>query len=64
MCALSRVRASNWNGSKTPAMRIRPAGAQAAEARIYWDAGTGTIDWSAPKATVPMNHPTAATRYT
>jgi hypothetical protein len=34
------------------------------EARIYWDAGSGEIDFSAPHATVPMNHPTVATRYT
>jgi hypothetical protein len=34
------------------------------EARIYWDAGTGAVDFSAPHATVPMNHPTKATRYT
>ena len=33
------------------------------EARVYWDAGTGTIDWSAPVATVAMNGPTSATRY-
>jgi len=36
----------------------------AAEARIYWDAGTGQIDFSEPHATVPMGHPTEATRYT
>jgi hypothetical protein len=34
------------------------------EARIYWDAGTGEIDFSAPHATVPMDNPTSATRYT
>jgi len=34
------------------------------EGRIHWDAGTGEIDWTAPHATVPMNHPTSATRYT
>jgi hypothetical protein len=34
------------------------------EARIYWDAGTGEIDFSEPYATVPMNHPTNAHRYT
>jgi hypothetical protein len=34
------------------------------EARIYWDAGTGEMDWRAPHATVHMNHPTKATRYT
>jgi hypothetical protein len=34
------------------------------EARIYWDAGTGEMDWIAPYATVPMNHPTKAARYT
>jgi len=34
------------------------------EARIYWDAGSGAVDFSAPHATVPMNHPTTATRYT
>jgi len=33
------------------------------EARIYWDAGTGTIDLSAPLATVAMSGPTSATRY-
>jgi len=34
------------------------------EARIYWDAGTGEMDWTAPYATVEMNHATQATRYT
>jgi len=34
------------------------------EARIYWDAGTGAIDWSVPLATVAMSGPAAATRYT
>lgn len=34
------------------------------EARIYWDAGTGEIDFSTPHATVVMGHPTVATRYT
>jgi len=34
------------------------------EARIYWDAGTGVMDFTEPHATVPMNHPTKATRYT
>lgn len=33
-------------------------------ARIYWDAGTGAVDFSAPHATVLMNHPMKATRYT
>ncbi len=42
------------------------SGAQgaAAEARIYWDAGTGEVDFSEPHATVEMGHPTEATRYT
>jgi hypothetical protein len=34
------------------------------EGRIYWDAGTGEIDWSAPHAIVPMNNLTKVTRYT
>jgi hypothetical protein len=34
------------------------------ETRIYWDAGTGCVDFSEPHATVPMNHPTKAIRYT
>jgi len=34
------------------------------EAPIYLDAGTGEVDFSAPHATVPMNNPTSATRYT
>ncbi len=34
------------------------------EARVYWDAGTGTMDWSAPLATVAMGGPISATRYT
>ena len=34
------------------------------EARIYWEAGSGEIDWTAPHATVLMNHPIRATRYT
>ena len=33
------------------------------EARIYWDAGTGTLDYSTPKATVSMGGPASATRY-
>jgi hypothetical protein len=36
----------------------------AAEARIYWDAGSGTVDFSAPHATVPMGQPTSAARFT
>jgi len=34
------------------------------EARIYWDAGTGTMDWSEPYATVAMGGPSSATRFT
>ncbi len=34
------------------------------EARIYWDAGTGEVDFTAPHAIVPMDNPTSATRYT
>ncbi len=34
------------------------------EARIYWDAGTGEIDFSEPHATVEMGNPTEPTRYT
>jgi hypothetical protein len=34
------------------------------EARIYWDAGTGEIDFSQPHATVLMNSPTNAARFT
>ena len=33
------------------------------EARIYWDGGTGVIDWSAPHAIVAMNNPIEAARY-
>jgi len=32
------------------------------EARIYWDGGTGTMDWSSPKATVSMGGPTSSVR--
>ena len=45
-----------------PALEYLGPGA-AHEARIYWDAGTGEMDWSAPHATVTMNNPTEATRY-
>jgi len=34
------------------------------EARIYWDAGTGEIDFTESHATVLMNNPTSATRFT
>jgi len=34
------------------------------EARIYWDNGTGTIDWATPAVSVAMSHPTAADWYT
>jgi len=34
------------------------------EARIYWDAGTGTVDFTEPLATVEMGLPTTATSYT
>ncbi len=34
------------------------------EARIYWDGGTGEIDFSAPHAIVEMGRPTDPTRYT
>jgi hypothetical protein len=30
------------------------------EARVYWDAGTGTIDFGTPVATVALNHPKTA----
>ena len=33
------------------------------EARIYWDAGTGIMDWSAPHTIVAMNNPIEAARY-
>ncbi|MFP4028630.1 MAG: hypothetical protein ACLFWL_12635 [Candidatus Brocadiia bacterium] len=36
----------------------------AEEARIYWDDGTGTMDWSSPHATVSLGGPTEADRYT
>ena len=34
------------------------------DARICRDAGTGTVDFAEPLATVPVNHSTKATRYT
>ena len=34
------------------------------KARIYWDAGTGEIDFTAPHGVVPMSNATAAIRYT
>ena len=34
------------------------------EARVYWDAGTGTMDWSAPYGVENMAGPSSATRYT
>ena len=45
-----------------PALEYLGPGA-AHEARIYWDAGTGEMDWSAPHATVAMNNPAEAARY-
>ena len=33
------------------------------EARIYWDAGTGTVDFDEPHATVAMGGPTAEASY-
>ncbi len=36
----------------------------AAEARIYWDAGTGMVDFDTPVGTVGMNGPTSPARYT
>ena len=30
------------------------------EARVYWDAGTGTVDFGTPLATVALNHPKTA----
>lgn len=30
------------------------------EARVYWDAGTGTVDFTTPKATVLLSHPLTA----
>ena len=49
-----------------PALEINGPGA-AFEARIYWDAGTGTVDFTsstAPLATVAMDGPEVPTRYT
>ena len=34
------------------------------EARIYWDAGTGTVDDTTPLDAVLMDRPTAAARHT
>jgi len=34
------------------------------EARIYWDAGTGAVDYGLPLDTVLMDRPTAPARYT
>ncbi len=45
-----------------PALEYLGPGA-AHEARIYWDGGTGEMDWSAPHATVAMNNPAQAARY-
>ncbi len=41
-------------------------GMQLGDARTYsyWDAGTGTVDFSEPHATVEMGHPPESTRYT
>lgn len=36
----------------------------AAEARIYWDAGSGAVDFGTPAGTVTMGGPVAAARYT
>ncbi|MFP4027929.1 MAG: hypothetical protein ACLFWL_09070 [Candidatus Brocadiia bacterium] len=48
-----------------PAGGVEGLGPGAAhEARIYWDGGTGDIDFSEPHATVPMNNPTVAARFT
>jgi hypothetical protein len=33
------------------------------EARIYWDGGTGTVDYSAPIGTLPMDGPTETDRW-
>ncbi len=35
----------------------------AAEARIYWDAGTGTVDFGTPVGTVSLGGPVAPARY-
>jgi len=39
-------------------------GGAAYEGRVYWDDGTGTVDWSAPKATASMSSPTRANWWT
>lgn len=33
------------------------------EARVYWDAGTGTVSYAAPYAVLSMGGPSSATRY-
>ena len=45
-----------------PALEYLGPGA-AHKARIYWDGGTGVMDWSAPHAIVAMNNPIEAARY-
>jgi len=41
-----------------------PLSGAAADACLYWDAGTGAVDYSAPHATVSLGNPTSAARYT
>ncbi len=45
-----------------PVFEVNGPGA-AYETRIYWDAGTGALDFSEPHVTVEMGHQTAAARY-
>ncbi len=40
-----------------------PGSGAAVEARIYWDAGTGTVDFGTPVGTLSLNGPIAPTRY-
>ena len=39
------------------------AGGVAKEARIFWDNGTGTMDWNTPLDTLLMDNPTALARW-
>jgi hypothetical protein len=45
-----------------PRYEVPSKAGAAHEARIYWDAGTGTMDWDEPHATVALSHPTSAAR--
>jgi hypothetical protein len=45
-------------------LRVHLGADAAHEARIYWDAGAGMVDFSEPLGIVSLGHPTTAARYT